>query len=361
MAKILWVSVEVPDRNGQGGQRRQYHQIRALGQRGHEVTVMIPRSAQDDQSIREIARVTRPRISIHGRFMRALLFRTRRQIEGGNWDAIIVAHQGSSHLLPLPHRRSVPVLVDIHNVYSHWYRSMGDEAAARRAHAEEQQALRGAAAVTTCSLIECERLVREHPEVADRVFPAPLGIDPVEWPEQEFDRTEPITVLFGSWSWPPNINGLVWFLNDVWPRVRATLPEAMTYVAGTGVDGALDWPDGVQFVGRVQSLAVFMARASVVAVPVLNGVGASVKFAEALAGGGAVIATSDAASAFPTAPAFISNDAAVWAEWIVERLQRRREESAPAAARSYALNELTWSAAVAPIDEWLSSIRRQRS
>ncbi|MGN6127987.1 MAG: glycosyltransferase family 4 protein [Humibacter sp.] len=356
MARILWVSVETPDQFGQGGQRRQYHQIASLVARGHDVTVLVPASSQRDDSIRRVTQVLRPRFGVRGMMFRFLVQRARSVIRQPDWDAIVVAHHESWWLLPDHGELSTPVLLDMHNVMSHWNRRTGRDDESGEESQDEALAVRRATNITTCSSTERSRLVEVYPEVEAKTFVAPLGIDPAEWPAQHFDRTDPVVALFGSWGWLPNTSGLKWFMTEVWPLVRAEMPDAVALVAGSGAEDVDSWPDGARFVGRVPDLSAFTAKAAVVAVPVIHGVGAALKFGEALASGGAVIATPDGANAFDRTPAFVSSDAMEWATWIVERLRHRAEEPAPAASRDYALHELTWDAAVKPIDEWLGTV-----
>lgn len=350
-ARVLWASVETPAQDGQGGQRRQFHQIKALRARGWDITVMVPTAGQSDVSIRTIVPVLRPRFAVRGRVIPPLLRRTRRNVGDERWDAIVVSHHESIWMLP--ERPSAPVLLDVHNVMSAWHRVAGRDDEALAAASEESAAIRRSDGVMTCSETELRRLLSAHPGAADTGFAAPLGVDPDEWPEQPFTRDDPRVVLFGSWSWEPNRRGLEWFLASVWPRVTARCRGARCLVAGSGVDDDRSWPDGARFVGRVDDLAAFGAAATVVAVPVITGVGASVKFAEALATGAAVVATPDGANAVDDPPAFVSDDPADWADWIADRLERRTLEGAPHQARGFALSRLDWDAAVNPIDRWL--------
>ncbi len=357
MARVLWVSTETPSRDGQGGQRRQFHQIKALVARGHAVTVLVPTTGQSDASIRTVVPVIRPRVTVFGRPRRRLVLRARRTIGEPRWDAVVVSHHESSWLLP--ESLDTPVLLDMHNVMSHWHAVGGRSDAAEEERVTESRAVRSADGVMTCSDVETRRLLGVHPEAAGKAFTAPLGVDPDEWPDRGFSRDEPRVALFGSWSWHPNRVGLEWFAARVWPLVERRLPGAVALVAGTGVDDTSTWPPSMRFVGRVEDLAGFTASAAVVAVPVRDGVGASVKFAEALATGAAVIATPDGANAFDEPPAFVSDEAGTWADWIVARLRRRGREPAPSPSRAIALSTMTWDAAAAPIDEWLRSHARR--
>lgn len=356
MARISWVTVETPDQHGQGGQRRQYHQIRALTDLGHDVHVLALKTAQDAQSISAMTRTTRVGISIAGHPVHALIDRFHRRIARDKSDAYIVSHVESCWLLPDVFDLGRPALLDVHNVMSDWMFRRGERSEAQEAMSEEAAAAARFDAIMTCSDVERDRFVAHHPAAADKTFTAPLGVDPDEWPEVVFDRTNPNVALFGSWGWSPNRMGLDWFLADVWPRVIDAYPEARALVAGSGADENDEWPTGAQSVGRVEDLAAFTGTATVVAVPVHQGVGAAVKFAESLATGAAVIATPDGANAFFDTPAFVSDDAEAWASWIVDRLTHRAQEPAPASGRDFALTQLTWAKAVEPIDAWLHTL-----
>lgn len=354
--RVLWLSSETPDRFGQGGQRRQYFQIRELS-RDYEVHVVTLAGPQSDASLRalpSVASVQRIALTIRGIHVPLLGARWRRAIRSGRFDAVIVAHAESWWLYQeLVRDASLRTLVDIHNVFSEWYRAAGRNHEALEHEKMESEILRRADAVSVCSMTELGRLRRIHPEIR-RGFVAPLGIDPAEWPEQTWSQPRPTVALFGSWDWEPNADGLAWFFRYVWPHVLEEVGDSKALVAGRsmGVLGSL--PAGVQTVGRVQDLAAFLGSAAVVAVPVRNGVGASVKFAEALASGSPVIATTDAANAHPAAPAEVTDAPEKWITWIVARLKGRLVEPRPTPARAYALQELTWSQSIQPLRDWLA-------
>lgn len=355
--RVLWLSNETPDRFGQGGQRRQYFQIRELAV-DHEVHVVTLAGSQSDASLRaipSIASVQRIALTIRGIRVPLLGAHWRRSIRGDRFNAIIVAHAESWPLYKeLARDASTRTLVDIHNVFSDWNRAGGREAAAIEQETLESEILGRADAVSVCSMTELGRLRRIHGSLG-RAIVSPLGIDPAEWPDRSWATPEPTVALFGSWAWKPNTEGLAWFYRNVWPDVLREVPDGRALVAGTGLKELAPPPPGVQAMGRVQDLPGFLASAAAVAVPVRNGVGASVKFAEAIASGTSVIATSDAASAHPAAPAHVSDDPEEWVAWIVARMNGRLSEPRPAPLREYALQELTWGRTVQSLRDWLDA------
>ncbi len=93
--------------------------------------------------------------------------------------------------------------------------------------------------------------------------------------------------LIGTWTWAPNLEGLRWFLQRVWPGLAG---RAQLVVAGSGLDGVA-LPEGALRLGRVAEVAEFFGAVDVVAVPSLTGSGVQEKAIEALGSGLPVVAT----------------------------------------------------------------------
>ncbi len=103
------------------------------------------------------------------------------------------------------------------------------------------------------------------------------------------------TLFLGSLDYEPNVDGITWFVRDVWPLVRADLPEATLTVAGhrpTAAVRALAAEPGVEVVGPVADVAPVYAEHDVVVVPLRIGTGSRLKALEALAAGRPVAGTS---------------------------------------------------------------------
>ncbi|WP_162259141.1 glycosyltransferase family 4 protein [Oerskovia sp. Root22] len=352
---VLWLSNETPDRDGQGGQRRQYFQIRALVRAGWSVHVLTLAGDQDDTTLREIATVERFAPFLHKRLPHPTrYFLARRRARSGRYDHVIVAHLESWALLRGAGRRlGVPILVDVHNVMSPWLSRYGRTREAATFRRIEDRVLRDASAVSVCSPAELDRL--PDGGTARRIV-APHGIDESEWPPPPAAVPGPVVGMFGNWSWTPNTAGIAWFAKDVWPRVREAVPDAEWHVAGSGTPARFAEIEGFRGLGRVPALTDLTAVSRVVGVPVRAGVGAPVKFGEALATGRPVIATTDGASAHPGSPARVTNDTDEWVAWLVERLGPDPALADDEGRRTYrwAMDQLPWERTTAPIVAWLS-------
>jgi len=88
-----------------------------------------------------------------------------------------------------------------------------------------------------------------------------------------------------------NREGLLWFLSEAWPKVRAANPAAELHICGTLCKTlTLDDP-GVHLLGFVDSLQALYEEAAVVIVPLLRGSGVKIKLMEALTHGKACVST----------------------------------------------------------------------
>jgi len=96
-----------------------------------------------------------------------------------------------------------------------------------------------------------------------------------------------------------NREGILWFLENAWPLVRAANPEAHLQICGTICKMfTTDYP-GVVRLGFVDSLEAVYEEASVVIVPLLRGSGVKIKLMEAIARGKACVSTPIGAEGVP--------------------------------------------------------------
>ena len=100
-------------------------------------------------------------------------------------------------------------------------------------------------------------------------------------------------LFIGSLHYPPNRDGLVWFLRDVWPTILATQPDMQLRVVGEGPRGAGRWMKGprVSWVGYVSDLTPEYNRAVALVNPIRYGTGTRRKILGAWAAGVPVVST----------------------------------------------------------------------
>jgi polysaccharide biosynthesis protein PslH len=101
----------------------------------------------------------------------------------------------------------------------------------------------------------------------------------------------------GSMNWMPNINGIMWFLEEVWMQLIQEFADIKLSLAGRAMPASLmasSYPN-VVIVGEVADAKTFMESKSIMIVPLFSGSGIRIKIIEAMAMGKIVIATAIAA------------------------------------------------------------------
>lgn len=98
----------------------------------------------------------------------------------------------------------------------------------------------------------------------------------------------------GTMFWPPNVEGVVWFGRDVWPRVKAEVPGARLTIAGKNPPGevkALEADPSVRVTGYVVDPLPYLEQAGAFIVPLFAGSGMRVKILDGWRLGLPVIST----------------------------------------------------------------------
>lgn len=124
---------------------------------------------------------------------------------------------------------------------------------------------------------------------------APIGLDVDAYPLQEHRESQPLSLGFiGSLDWIPNQEGLLWFLEKVWPLLHRKYPQLHFEIAGRKAPAHFlknKFP-GVRFLGEVPDANTFVAQHPISLVPLRSGSGLKVKILEAMAMERVVLATS---------------------------------------------------------------------
>jgi len=108
--------------------------------------------------------------------------------------------------------------------------------------------------------------------------------------------------FIGSMNWQPNIDGIKWFIVNVWPAVLTHLPDATLHIAGRGLNQHSAFlPAGRNIIreGEPEDASTFMASNHVMISPLFAGSGLRIKIIEAMAVGRPVVATPVAVAGLP--------------------------------------------------------------
>lgn len=105
----------------------------------------------------------------------------------------------------------------------------------------------------------------------------------------------------GAMDWSPNIEGMIWFLEEIWPDIHKAHPEVRFTIAGRNMPSFLleSKYSGVKVLGEVDNAKQFIISNDIMVVPLLSAGGMRVKIIEAMALGRVVISTAIGAEGIP--------------------------------------------------------------
>lgn len=329
--KCLILTPYVPYPLDAGGKVRIYHLLAGLASR-HEIDVLALdlKGASGPADLRRLESLglraekaiqVRGRLSAVGRavarrssvynalhFSREYAAALRRKLNESRFDLVQCEfHYMAQYRDLFPPAQ--PWVLDAHNVEARVSETLARVAARRwdvlyhlyarreRAHKgrEERSACRAAHHVLAVSEPDRRRLLDMVPEA--RVSVAPNGVDTASFrrPGDVPESLSPTGVFVGALRYRPNSDAVEWLCRDILPRIRREIPDFRLVVVGADaprqIEDLATEDSAIQLTGRVPDVRPYLARATVVLVPLRAGSGTRLKILESLAMESAVVTT----------------------------------------------------------------------
>ena len=111
-------------------------------------------------------------------------------------------------------------------------------------------------------------------------FHIPVSIDNQK---QKIDFSSVSLCFIGSFNWIPNREGIVWFIKNIFPRIKENYPEISINIAGIESEKIIELKgiDGVNVKGFVKNSSDFLLENGIFIAPLLSGSGIKMKVLEA--------------------------------------------------------------------------------
>jgi GT2 family glycosyltransferase/glycosyltransferase involved in cell wall biosynthesis len=226
------------------------------------------------------------------------------------------------------------------------------------------ETLREYDALTVCS--EEDGAMLAHPRIV--CIPNGSGL-----PTAEYQPSSSHQLLFiGPFRYGPNREGIVRFLREAWPAIRAAVPAASLLILGgdehaRGTAGEPSFgAEGVQVVGHRDDVPALLAHCAMTVNPLMQIRGSAIKLVESLAAGRVCVTTRAGARGFVTgAPVglVIVPDVAAMAEPVIELLTHPEHRHALERPMPGALDRYAWEHSAARLNalyaELLVPLRRK--
>lgn len=357
--RILYITYEKPlGTGGNGGQIRQYQILKRLSKKHHFHYVGTYFTKEEERMLNDLfEHVIAPRapkliwhlISIAHRLirfdypnfvrifegLRVILNNQMRDLcRNGQYDIIQVEHTNIAHWLNsiCP---SIPKILVAHNIKKElWYKYSQNTSGfhkfkyyldSRRFHYYESRNIRSYQAVVAMSEADKEKIVQIVGQ--EIVVPVvPNGVD-LEYFKPVNECGQPGGIVFtGTMNHPPNHEGIMFFLNDIFPKIIEKVPSIKITIVGNSPKQQLLSVIDNRFVtvtGFVDDIRPYLASASIVVVPLLSGSGTRLKILEAMAMGKAIVSTSIGAEGITYTHEkniLIANDPGEFAKTVIDLL-----------------------------------------
>ena len=316
--RVLFITEFLPWPLNHGGSIRTYHILRQIALR-HDVilvTQVPPGDTEGEERMRGlVARLysvplkprsfirkalaatlslvsTRPYVAAYSHHRRALARLIRQLVSRERFDLVHLDHLDAAiylqDCLPQPcvyldeHNYETSLLQSTHNKTSkfilRWY--LGSQL--QKLVCFENQMLRAVHAIGVVSTHDAAMISAVAPTTALEVIPNGVDLAFFDIPR----RPVPYRIVtVGSLDWLPNIEGVLWFLDNVWPALHAAQPEATLHIVGRNPPRVLLQRNcqQVTVAGSVPDVRDYVARASAFVVPLFAGGGTRLKVLEAMA------------------------------------------------------------------------------
>jgi len=201
-------------------------------------------------------------------------------------------------------KTDVPVIVRAHNIeYVIWERLAGNEKnpikkwfftrLAQRLKRFESEYYSKADAVA--AITEEDKMRLRNLDVNTQIDVIPVGVilDDYSKIKKEVEALNHTVFILGALDWRPNIEGLDWFIENVWPKVLLEYPDAQLHIAGKSpTERVMNMcVPNTTVHGFVNDAIGFMKTYNIMLVPLLSGGGMRVKIIEGFAAGKCIIST----------------------------------------------------------------------
>lgn len=137
----------------------------------------------------------------------------------------------------------------------------------------------------------------QRPAIAARRLSTviPICVAPDETASIQRQPDASRVTFLGGLHWPPNAEGVAWFIRQVWPQVREAAPHATLTLIGSRPPKHLQRlaqpGSGIELLGYVDDPSLYLAETGVFIVPLLSGGGMRVKILDAWAWGLPMVST----------------------------------------------------------------------
>lgn len=329
--RILWLKTELLHPVDKGGKIRTYQMLKEL-KRNHQITYLtLDDGSADPEAVERATEYCTDLITIRhdvaekfsGRFYLALVansfsrlpYALEKYVSTQMRERIVKTTAEGKHdilvcdfLAPavnVPDSLPIPTVLFQHNVEAMIWRRHFEVAtnAIKRLYLKNQWRRMAEYEKQACSRFD--RVIAVSPKDVvtmkaeygvEDISDVPTGVDTNYFvADQDAARTGNKVVFTGSMDWLPNEDAIIWFAENIWPRILEKVSDASLVLVGRNPSKSIvelkRRSNAVTVTGSVPDVRPHMADASVFVVPIRVGGGTRLKIFEAMSMGLPVVST----------------------------------------------------------------------
>lgn len=214
------------------------------------------------------------------------------------------------------------------------------------------------------ALVVCSEADREYFGADDQIYVAPNGYGDGKIEKVRNPVSPPRIGFIGTLNYPPNADGVTWFVNQVWPKIKERQPDARLRLVGADSEGRMQAHGAdIDRLGFVDDAAEEIGSWSVSIVPLRIGGGTRIKIAEAFGRMCPVVSTSLGAFGYEVSSGkelMLADDPEAFADACCSLIKNpdQAEKMAQEAADQY-LAKWTWPAIASNVERALQCCLRR--
>ena len=324
--KILLVVPRIPAPPNDGGAIYVYHITKHLALRGHELVMAAFESNRHVQKPEMLApycrlyslpahfkpysvpsvlksTLTREPVSVQHRMDADLMSQILSQVPDDHFDIITLEGIHAAEFTSLLKQKypGTPIVLRQANVEHLLLERNADKTKnmfvrsflkdqARIMKKFETEAMDSVQGVTAVTPVDKQKLMELLPTIQCEVIEDGANLQAI----RDIERDPDTLLAVSNWAWRPNIEGLKWFIQKVWPRLKQQYPAVQFKIAGHGIPDRIQRklePAGIDYLGFVDDIEELRQKSTIMMVPLLSGSGLKLKILEGLASGIPIVTT----------------------------------------------------------------------
>lgn len=203
----------------------------------------------------------------------------------------------------------------------------------------------------------------------------PISVIPIAVDTQQIQPVwragcPPSILTMGTLYYPPNADGIRWFIQHVFPQVRQVIPDVKLTIVGKNppkdfLHLAADPESGITVTGFVPDLDPYFAESAITVIPVRAGGGMRVRILEAFARAAPVVTTTvglEGIDAQPGTDVLIADSPEEFARSVIELLQNQElQKQLSLNGRCLVTQKYDWQAALGSLDKLYQELAGARA